>query len=196
MNVEFHQIEQFFIAHLGQQEFRAAFQHILHQLQLRFDQLVNAVFYGATTNEFVHQHVPLLADAEGAVGGLIFHGGIPPAIEVDHMRSGGEVQPRAARLEREDEERRQFVFLKTLDQFTAFGDRSAAVQHQSITPEDGAEKRRQRLGGFAELREHQHLFLLRGDHLCQLAQAGEFAAVLRAPCAIAQPLRGGGCRFV
>ena len=132
----------------------------------------------------------LLADAEGAVGGLILHGGIPPAVEVDHMRGGGEIQPRAAGLEREHEERRQFVLLKALDQFAALGHRRAAMQHQTLATEDGAEKGRQRLGGFAKLGEHQHLFLLGGDHLGQLAQAGELAAVVGAPGAIAQPLRG------
>ena len=98
MNIEPHQVEQFAVAHLGEQQLRAPFQHVVHQLPLRFEQLVDAFLDGATTDELVHQYILLLADTEGTVGRLIFHRRIPPAVEVNHMGGGGEVQSRAARL--------------------------------------------------------------------------------------------------
>src|SRR3989338_2756966 len=101
MNIELHQIEQLAVVHFGKQKFRAALQHIPDELLFRFDQSVYAVLNSATADELVHQHVAPLADAEGAIGGLILHGGIPPAVEVDDVRGGGKVESRAAGLERE-----------------------------------------------------------------------------------------------
>src|ERR1700756_2373870 len=136
MNVERHEIEQFAIAHLGEQEFRAALQHILHQLLLRFDQLVDTVLDRATADKLMHQDVPLLADTKRTVSRLIFHGRVPPAIVVDHMGSGGEIQTRPTRLEREHEKGRQLIFLESLDQFPAPGYRSATMEHQTFATKD------------------------------------------------------------
>jgi hypothetical protein len=41
----------------------------------------------------VDEHIPGLADAEGAVGGLIFHRGIPSAVKMDDMGRRGEIEP-------------------------------------------------------------------------------------------------------
>ena len=38
-----------------------------------------------------------LADPEGPVGGLVLDGGVPPAVEVDDVVGGGQVQAGAAR---------------------------------------------------------------------------------------------------
>ena len=54
----------------------------------------------------VHLHRPGLADPVGAVGGLLLDGGVPPAVEVDHVVGAGEVEPGAAGLERQQEDRR------------------------------------------------------------------------------------------
>ena len=178
VDVEPHQIEQFRVAHLGQIDFGAAFEHVLRQLLLGPDQLVDALLDGATANELVRQHIAVLADAPGAVGGLVFHGGVPPAVEVDHMRGGGQVQSGAARLERQHEERAPFVLLEALDEFATFAHRRAAVQHQAFAPEDIAQKSRQRRGDLPELGEDQHLFLLGGDGLGDFGQPRELAAVV------------------
>ena len=46
---------------------------------------VDALLDGAATDELVHEHVALLTDAVGAVGRLVFDGGVPPAVEVDDV---------------------------------------------------------------------------------------------------------------
>ncbi len=53
----------------------------------------------------MHLHVAPLADAKGAVSGLIFHCWVPPAVKVKDMVGGGEGEPRAAGLDGDDEER-------------------------------------------------------------------------------------------
>ena len=60
--------------------------------------------------------VLLLADAEGAVGRLVLDRRVPPAIEVDDVRRRGQVEARAAGLEREHEERRPRLVLEGVDQ--------------------------------------------------------------------------------
>ncbi len=77
----------------------------------------------------MHQDIPLLTDAKCTVGRLIFHGRIPPAIKVDDMGSGGQIQPRPTRFQREHEEGYQLIFLKSPDEFAALGDRGAAMKH-------------------------------------------------------------------
>ena len=82
------------------------------------------------------QDVAFLPNAEGAVGRLVFDHWVPPAVKVDDMRSRRQVQARAARFEREDEERRPGVFLEGIDQRFALGDRSVATERQSGSAED------------------------------------------------------------
>ena len=50
-----------------------------------FDQGVDLLFDRAAADEFMHQDILLLSDAEGAIGGLVLHRGVPPAIEVHDM---------------------------------------------------------------------------------------------------------------
>ena len=59
----------------------AGFVHFLLQLA----QTGLAFFHRAATDEFVDQHVALLADAKGAVGGLIFDRRVPPPVEVNDV---------------------------------------------------------------------------------------------------------------
>jgi uncharacterized protein (DUF433 family) len=46
----------------------------------------------------------VLADAVGAVGGLVLDGGVPPAVEVEDVGGGGEVEADTAGLEGDDED--------------------------------------------------------------------------------------------
>ncbi len=85
MNIQLDQIKQLLIVHFGEQQFCAAFQHVAHQFLFGFYQLVDTVLNGAATDKFMYQYIFFLADAERAVGCLIFHRGIPPAVEVDYM---------------------------------------------------------------------------------------------------------------
>ena len=171
------------------QQFGAAFQQILRELALRFDELVDLLLYGSAAHEFVHQHVLRLADAKGAVGGLVLHRRIPPAVEMHDMRGGGQIEARAAGFERKHEEPHGFVFLKSAHQILALLDFGLAVQNQAGPPEDRAEESGQRRSHLAELGEDEHLLLLGRDHLGDLAQTGPLAAVVLAPRAVAQPLR-------
>ena len=66
----------------------------------------------------------------------------------------------------------------------------STMQNKARAPKDPAQKRSQRRGHFAELGEHQHLFLPRCHDLGNLPQAGQFAAVLLGPGLVVQPLRG------
>ena len=93
-----------------------AFEQILDEQALGFDQLVDFILDGAATDELVHEDVAELADAEGAVGRLILDGGVPPPVEVDDMRRGGEIEAGATGFEGQDEERRQVVFLELAHQ--------------------------------------------------------------------------------
>ncbi len=45
-----------------------------------------------------------LADAVGAVGGLVFGGGVPPGVEMDDVVGPGQVEAGAARFEGDEEE--------------------------------------------------------------------------------------------
>jgi hypothetical protein len=68
----------------------------------------------ARHHQLVNEYLPGLADAVGAVGGLVFHRGIPPRIVVDDGVGGGEVEADAACLEA-DQEHRYLAFLETAD---------------------------------------------------------------------------------
>ena len=55
--------------------------------------IISSIFSSSVpgAEELVHLHVPRLADAEGAVGGLVLHRRVPPAVEVEDVvgpRSG------------------------------------------------------------------------------------------------------------
>ena len=105
MEIERDELQQLVVLHLGQQHLGAALEQILRQLPLRVNQLVDLLLDRPAADELVHQHVLGLADAKRAIGRLILDRRIPPAIEMHDVRGGGEVEPGAAGLEREDEER-------------------------------------------------------------------------------------------
>ena len=188
--VERDEAEQLVVAHLGQQLLAAALQQLVGQAALLGQHGVYPLLHRAAADEGMHDHMLALSDAEGAVGGLVLDGGVPPAVEMDHVRGLGEVQPRAAGLEREDEEGRAVVALEGGDQLAAPRHRRAAVQHQPRLPEDRRQEGGQRLGHLAVLGEDQQLVLALGDLLDELAQAGELAAALLGKVAVARDLRG------
>ena len=69
-------------------------------------------------DQLVDEHRLVLADAVGAVGGLILDGRIPPGIIVDHRVGGGEVEADAAGFQA-DQEERHFAALERLDRLGA-----------------------------------------------------------------------------
>ena len=88
------------------------------------------------------------------------------------------------------------VFLKLPHKRLALLHVGFAVQHEPGSAEHRAQKRRKRRGDFAELREDQHLLLLRGNDLGDLAQARELAAVALRPTRRRRATATGDCRFV
>jgi hypothetical protein len=63
----------------------------------------------------VHLHVAVLTDAVGAVGRLGFDRRVPPEVEMDDVAGGGQVQPGAAGLEREQKDALGAVVLKAFE---------------------------------------------------------------------------------
>src|SRR5215471_1197655 len=110
--VKRHQFQQFLVLQLGQLHLRSTFEKIPRQLLLRLDQLVDFILDSTLANELVHQYVFGLSDAEGTVGGLVLNLRIPPPVEMDDMRGRREIEPGAARLGREYEERDALIVLE------------------------------------------------------------------------------------
>src|SRR6202008_116054 len=105
----------------------SAAQEVPRQLPLRLDQGVDLILDRAAAYKLVHQHILALSDAERTVGRLVFNSGIPPAIEMDDVRGGGQVEPGSPGLERKHEERHILVLLKPAHQVLAFAHFSLAM---------------------------------------------------------------------
>ena len=76
-----------------------------------------------------------LADPVGAVGGLLLDGRVPPAVDVDDVVGAGQVEPGAAGLERQQEDRESRPVagaLEARDHRLALADGRAAVQELVI----------------------------------------------------------------
>ena len=69
-----------------------------------FLELEDAVLDGAAADELVDEDGLGLADAVGAVGGLVFRGGIPPRVVVDDGVRSGEIEAGAAGFEGDEED--------------------------------------------------------------------------------------------
>ena len=82
-----------------------------------FEEGVDLLFEGAFGDKTVDLDVALLADTEGAVGGLCFDGRVPPQIVMDDLRGCDEIEAGASCLEREDEYFAVWIFLEILDHF-------------------------------------------------------------------------------
>ncbi len=105
---------------------------------LALDHGIDALLDGSAANELVDQNIPLLADAKGAVGGLILDGRVPPTVEMDHVAGRGEVQSAATGLQGNHEEWRPLFILKRPHQFAALANRRGAVQYQAAWPKTSA----------------------------------------------------------
>src|SRR5271168_5400948 len=137
----------------------------------------------------MHQNITGLPNPERPIGRLILDGWIPPTIEMHHMRGSGEIEAGAPGFQGKNEEWSQLVVLEAPNQLLALRYRRAAMQNQPFPPEYVAEECGNRLGRLAKLREHQHLLLLGGNHLRELAQTSEFPALSFGPRTVAEPLR-------
>ena len=118
-------------------------------------QLHDLFLDGAAGHQPVDGHRSRLADAVGTIGGLVFGRRIPPRVHVDHVVGGGEVQARAARLER-DQEHIALARLKCLHTFLTSPGRSLTIE-VLVADAAFAKVRLDQLQMRDELREHQHL---------------------------------------
>ena len=126
----------------------------------------------------MYQDIPFLSNTERSISRLVFDRGVPPAVEVDHVTGGREVQSGTAGLEREDEERRPILALKALDKPLPLGDRGAAVKHEPGPPEHALEKLGEGAGDLAELGENKRLLLAFAKLFAERGQALKLAALL------------------
>src|SRR5205823_9170646 len=129
-NVERNKSQQFVVAHLGERGLGRFIQDLIGEALLARQQGVDPFLDGATTNKLVDQHIPLLSDAEGPVGRLILDGRVPPAIKMDDVRSGRQIQAAPARLERNHKKWRSLLGLKSPDQIGPAANRRLTVQYQ------------------------------------------------------------------
>ena len=79
----------------------------------------------------MYQDVFFLADPEGPIGRLALDRRVPPAVEMDHVRGRGQIQPGSSGLQRQHEERDILVLLELLHEGASLPDRGLAVQDQS-----------------------------------------------------------------
>src|ERR1700730_1110280 len=77
-------------------------------------QFEHALFHRPLRDEFVDEDGLVLADAVGAVGGLVLDGRVPPWIVMDHRVGRGQVEAGAAGLEA-DQKQRRLALLKLCD---------------------------------------------------------------------------------
>lgn len=87
------------VGHLRKHFFRATFEQIRRQLRYLFDQCVDILLDGPSADKLMNQHVSPLADAVDAVGRSVLDDRVLPAVEVDHVGNGRQVEACAAGLE-------------------------------------------------------------------------------------------------
>ena len=120
---------------------------------------MNALLQSAAASEFMDRDVSFLANAECAVGRLIFHCRIPPAVKMNDMGSRREVETGAASLEGKHKKWRPTVALEGIDQFLALADRNSAVEDEAGLAEDSRQVSGQRVSHFTVLGKDEDLLL-------------------------------------
>jgi hypothetical protein len=158
VNIQGDKLEQLLVVHFREQHF-ATLDNVSGQVRFLLDQLVDLFLDRAPTDEFMNENISFLADAKGSVGCLVFDGRVPPAIEVNHLRGGREIQPRASGFERKDKEWWPTFTLKILNELPALGYRRATVQDQPLAAENGLQESGKRFGHFTELSKDERFFL-------------------------------------
>ena len=126
----------------------------------------------ALEHELVDGHRSRLADAMGAIGGLLFDRRVPPRIEMDDVVGSGQVDADATGLEAE-QEHLALAALKCGHRFIACFLRRAAIE---ILVVDAflVEARAHQTEKIDELRKHQGTMTVVGEFLHQLDQLFEF----------------------
>ena len=123
-------------------------------------------------DEFVAGDDIPLADPVGAVGGLGFHGWIPPGIEMDNRVRPGEVEADAARLEADEENGDGRVALEMVDDLGAVARGAVEVAEGDVPGGEIVADEREHLG---ELTEDQDAVAAVEDFLEELVEEFDFA---------------------
>ncbi len=77
----------------------------------------------------MYLNIAILANTESTVGGLIFHGWIPPAVKMDNMVGAREVKSDTTRFQGENEDLRSiFIIHEALDHLVTHFHRCIAIQ--------------------------------------------------------------------
>src|SRR5581483_12230437 len=154
------------------------------------DELVQRLLERARAQQLVYLHVPPLPDAERPVGRLVLHGRVPPAVEVEHVVGARQRQPRAARLQRQQEQRRpRPLALEARHHAVARRRRRPPVQEQRLPLEGRLQVLLQQLAHLRVLREDQRP-VANSQHILQhLRQPRQLAAAARQRARVVQQER-------
>src|SRR5262249_5863330 len=150
-----HELRQLRIGHVGDPALALLADDAARELSLGVDHVVELLLERSLADELVDHDRLSLSDAERAVRRLVLDRGIPPAVEVNDVAGARQVQARAARLEREDEDARPELGLELLDHFLATRARHAAVQEERLAPELVLEVLHEEVAHFLELSEDE-----------------------------------------
>src|SRR5262249_43196289 len=123
-------------------------------------------------DQAVAEDVPRLADAVRAIDRLRLDRRVPPRIEQEHRIGGGEIQPDAARLQADQEQRTRRIVLEAIDAGVAVAGAAVAVLVRDLPGVELAADDGEELG---ELREDERLV----PFLDRLAQARQQRVQLR-----------------
>src|SRR5574344_416340 len=158
---------EFVIAELGDPAFARGDGEFGERLRA-FDERVDFFFEFVLFDAAVYDDVPVLPYTVGAVRRLGFHGGVPPQIVMDDLRSCGEVEPRAACLEGKNENAALRIALELFDDGVPF---------------------RETFSHFYELRKNEHFFVRVEDRARDVEEQFHFAGKLRRRLPVFQVLR-------
>ena len=135
------------------------------------DQLVDPLLDRPRAHHLVHLDDPRLADAVGAVRRLILDGRVPPAVEVEDVVGGRQVEPEAAGAQRHDEHPRVAArLLEPVDDLLAGRPRRRPVEVEPLDLELVLDVPRKKAAHDRVLGEHERRVALGerlGEHLCE-----------------------------
>ena len=101
--VEHDKVAQRVGAELAEPRFAGGADNRIGQTALVVDERIDLLFDSAFADQLVHEDGARLADAPGAVGGLVFDGRVPPAVVVHDLAGSREVEAGAARFQRDQQ---------------------------------------------------------------------------------------------
>ena len=137
--------------------------------------LLDPLVDGAGAHQAVADHGLGLADAPGAVAGLVLDRRVPPAVVEHHVAGGGEVEAGAARLQRQHERSRAVGPLEVLDHAVTHATRQPAVVARDGRAGALGEVLGELHAPLGEVGEHQHALARREDRVDDLLEAGQLA---------------------